>query len=359
MVYNFIIMSIKQELYDIRTYLMSEKFDGILFPLTPLENFFATYRIKCLYNYSVNAMMLFSLALANLTLGDPQLLDELQFEDQSMQLGVDEAARDAAKQQQLYNDAPEDQKYKFSNPSQSRSPHTVGGAVDLILAFDHKYAPLNKDLCRKAPNSPEWIPKDEQDKIKTEWFVHYHGEEWAPLLKNNAFHESSHAKLTLEGWKRSDAIDALFNTYYYNTLLSGMPFLTPINDEYWHFQLRNCNAHPIVFQKDFDAMFGDDSKSEDPDVAKKQSENRAARDAKASEIISLAYDMAQKPIYYNFAITPGQRIQITKDYNIEPETESKAEFFARLKAIKLKKYDLLRIMLAQQTEIYSASRLRE
>ncbi|MDR0367025.1 MAG: hypothetical protein LBH41_00405 [Rickettsiales bacterium] len=314
--------SAKKRLEQIVAELSGERYKGVMFPLSPLKNFRrADDRNLSDYNYSVNALAFFVLAIAD------RLLDEIRLDGEKITLSVDSACRDPAEQEEKYNEwmarcaqDPSLNPTQFYNPGISRGPHSVGGGIDAVmLGRTH-----SKDLL-KAGASPDgaWLPQEAGDRIKASYFKRFK-QGWGPGL-SASMHQTSHAVLTAKGRRDPKAVKAVANNRFLNALFSALPLSTPINDEYWHLQLRDyadktntggLPSFPLLFEADYG----------------KQDFKAVAR--MSDHILNLADEVKDRPVYYRARIVPGHRIRFGEESRAdEPSMGSKKSLFARLDTI--------------------------
>jgi len=113
-------------------------------------------------------------------------------------------------------------------------------------------------------------------------------------------HFTTHAALTPAGLADPKAVEALGNNRLLTQVVSTVPFMTPINDEYWHIQLASYFFDigvdfPLLFKKDFEAQ--------DP----------VKVGALSNELMTLAADLFDRDIYNQTEIIPGRRIDNFSD----------------------------------------------
>ncbi|MDR3126036.1 MAG: hypothetical protein LBT92_00185 [Rickettsiales bacterium] len=365
-------MNAKQKLDEIREHLAGRTTEKMLFPLSALKNFRPNPERKLSdFNYSVNALMFFTLAVAD------RLLDKVNIEfarrhdfGGPLTLIIDAATIDAESQLAKYLDWEKKSRAdpKNINPSQVldpreiRVPCTAGGAVHCFFAAaDGMGLPYTRSLL-KTP-SGGWKPTEEemlrrirlsepgrlslsreeymltQDYVKREYFKHPEPEEpgWNDQLRLNMW-QTTHAELTALGRKDPDAIEALYNNRFLTQFLAFLPFATVINDSYGYIQLRDYFApaegaasgglpsFPPVSEGDH--RNPSEFTRVDPDGQTWFTENMF------SYVLELAYIMSEKPIYYRTKIAPGRRIRFgtgTKEY--EPGLDPPRRVLEKLDSI--------------------------
>ncbi|MDR1477248.1 MAG: hypothetical protein LBI17_03940, partial [Rickettsiales bacterium] len=248
------------------------------------------------YDYSVNALTFFVLAIAD------RLLDEIRFDGEKLEISMDSANRDPSEQVRQYDEwqkkCDEDRslnRTQFYDPRIAHGPHTAGGGIDAVL-YGRTHT---KDLL-KSGASPvgAWLPREDQTRIKKTYFKRFR-DGWTPQL-SAAMHQTSHAVLAAKGRRDANAIKAIANNRFLSAIYSALPLATPINDEYWHLQLRDyADATNTGGLPSFPLLCEADWAKQD-----------TARVAELSRrILDLADEMKDNPIYYRTRIIPGKRIK--------------------------------------------------
>jgi hypothetical protein len=371
----------RKELMEIAKKLTSPEYSRFLYPLNTLNHFSMTGGQKGLarkvagdknnFHASVNAMAFFVAVLANELIGS-----DVKIDGKHPFIQVDSAIREDKEQQEKIKNAATEDKYKFA----SKSPHTNGSAIDSIWAKNTpaglKPIPRTKDFLKISDG--QYLPSDIQESIKQSYFVHYDTNQldhWQEHFKGTALEdkaekvisgfrkvngkiwESPHIQLTYTAKCDPAAVDALYNVRWSDRFWAGMPFVTTINDENWHWQLRRSWEQffkPITF-------------------VEYQKLDQLEVMGKAYEIQLMAKKVKDKAIYSKGGIVPNQRLALSKDTenmtpeelellssfgggltvipNTVPELCTKQEFLADLAEIERKKHNAVKLAKLRESEL--------